>query len=389
MRGRDVTPRLRRPDVALFMGSLGGGGAERVMIDIGRSLARRGLTVDLVVIRAEGPYLEIVPPEVRLVDLKSRRVATCLVKLVLYLRRERPKALLVTLETAVLVALIAKVSFARSVRVVVRQANTYSALFAHASFRDRMILRVLKVLMPRADGVVANSNGSADDLGRSVPGVAGRVQVVPNPVVTPELREQAALPAAHPWFGDTGAPVVLSVGRLASEKDHATLLRAFAGVVRSQRARLVILGEGPERGNLLRLAEQLGIAEQVDLPGFVVNPFAYMSRSRLLAHSSRYEGSPNVLVQAMACGTPVVSTDCDHGPREILEGGKWGRLVPVGDAEAMAGAILETLRDPIEPGSWCRGRARTRRRRRSSGTWRSSACADGLLEVAGLLGLRA
>jgi glycosyltransferase involved in cell wall biosynthesis len=111
----------------------------------------------------------------------------------------------------------------------------------------------------------------------------------------------------------------------------------------------VILGKGPERGKLLRLTEELGIAENVDLPGFRVNPFAYMSRARLMVHSSRYEGFPNVLVQAMACGTPVVSTDCEHGPREILEDGKWGRLVPVGDSEAMAEAIMETLRDPISP----------------------------------------
>ena len=117
----------------------------------------------------------------------------------------------------------------------------------------------------------------------------------------------------------------------------------------SQTVRLLILGEGPERRNLLRLAEELGIAEHVDLPGFRVNPFAYMAKSRLMAHSSRYEGFPNVLVQAMACGTPVVSTDCRHGPGEILEGGKWGRLVPVGDPDAMAEAIIETLKDPIEP----------------------------------------
>ena len=345
----DAGPERARPDVALFLGTLGGGGAERVMLDIGRSLVRRGVTVDLVVIRAEGPYLEIVPREVRLVELGSRRAATSLVKLMRYVKRERPRALLATMETPILVALIAGLTFARSVRVVVRQANTFSALYNNRGLKNRLIKRILKFLMPWADAVVANSRGSAEDLGRSVPKVAARVQVVPNPVVTPELVEQAALPVEHPWFRDTGVPVILSVGRLAPAKDHATLLRAFARVVSSQPARLVILGEGSERGNLLRLAEELGISEHVDLPGFQVNPFAYMARSRLLAHSSQYEGSPNVLVQAMACGTPVVSTDCDHGPREILEGGKWGRLVPVGDAEAMAEAILETLRDPIEP----------------------------------------
>ena len=345
-----VTPRPARPQVALFLGSLGGGGAERVMLDIGRLLARQGVAVDLVVIRGEGPYIEIVPPEVRLVDLESRRAATCLIKLLRYLRRDRPMVLFATMETAVLVALVAKTTFARSVRVVVRQANTFSVTFAHASFKDRVIMRMLKLLMSSANAVVANSHGAAEDLKRSVPKVAARVQVVPNPVVTPELAEQAGMPVDHAWFGDTGVPVVLSVGRLVPLKDHATLLRAFARVVRSQPARLLVLGEGSERGNLLQLAEQLGVAEHVDLPGFRVNPFAYMSKARLMVHSSKYEGFPNVLVQAMACGTPVVSTDCDHGPREILESGKWGCLVPVGDSEAMAEAIMETLRDPMEPG---------------------------------------
>lgn len=346
---RDTVPRGERHHVALFLGTLGGGGAERVMLDVGRLLARRGAAVDLVVVRAEGPYLKIVPPDVRMVDLKSRRSATCLFKLVRYLRRERPKTLIATLDISQLVALIAKMTFARSVRVVVRQANTFSIIYAHASFKDRLIMRTLKLLMPLADAIMANSSGSAEDLRRSVPKVAARVQVVPNPVVTPELREQASLPVEHPWFGDPGVPVALSVGRLVPAKDHTMLLRAFARVLDSQPARLVILGEGPERGNLELLSEELGIAEQVDLPGFQVNPFAYMSRSRLLAHSSRYEGFPNVLVQAMACGTPVVSTDCEHGPREILEDGKWGRLVPVGDPEAMAEGIIGTLKDPIAP----------------------------------------
>ena len=350
MGGSDAESKRARPDVALFVGTLGGGGAERVMVDIGRGLARRGVTVDLVVIRAEGPYLEIVPPEVRLVDLKSRRTATCLPKFVRYLRRESPKALLATLETPMVLALAARASSARGVRVVLRQASTFSVIFAHASLKDRLIMRMLKLLMPSADAVVTNSLGAAEDLGRSVPRIAERVEVVPNPVVTPELAEQASQPVGHPWFSDDGVPVILSVGRLVPLKDHAMLLRAFARVVNSHPARLVILGEGSERGKLLRLAQELGVAEGFDVPGFQVNPFAYMSKARLLVHSSRYEGFPNVLVQAMACGTPVVSTDCEHGPREILEDGKWGRLVPVGDSDAMVEAIIGTLRDPMEPG---------------------------------------
>ncbi len=336
--------------IALFMPSLGGGGAERAMLDVATGLAHRGMSVDLVLVRAEGQYLELAPECVRIVDLRCHRIAASLVNLLRYVKRERPGVLLATIEAAELVALLAKVSFARSVRVVVRQATTFSAYYGHAGSKDRLVMRALKLLMPFADAVIANSRGSADDLERSIPGVSGRVRVVPNPVVMPDHAEKAAEPVDHPWFGDGEPPVILAVGSLAPLKDHATLLRAFALVSRSQPARLVVLGEGPERGRLSRLAEELGIAERVDMPGFRVNPFAYMSRARLLAHSSLFEGFPNVLVQAMACGTPVVSTDCEHGPREILEGGKWGCLVPVGDAEAMADAILDALRAPVEPG---------------------------------------
>ena len=141
--------------------------------------------------------------------------------------------------------------------------------------------------------------------------------------------------------------MVLAAGRLTSVKDHATLLRAFARVLCSRPARLLILGVGPERENLLKLADHLGLSQCVDLPGFDPNPFAYMSRSRVFVLPSRYEGFGNVLPEAMACGTPVVSTDCRSGPREILEDGKWGRLVPVGDWRAMAEAILDTLDNPI------------------------------------------
>ena len=175
-----------------------------------------------------------------------------------------------------------------------------------------------------------------------------RVRVVPNPVPHDDVAAMAVAPLDHPWFDEPGVPVILSAGRLVDQKDFSTLIRAFAQVVKSRPARLVILGEGRERGALAALARELGVAEGVDLPGFVANPFAWMARARVFAVSSIYEGLSMVLVEAMACGTPVVSTDCPHGPREVLEDGRWGRLVPVGAAGALAAAILETLRDPVD-----------------------------------------
>ena len=225
--------------------------------------------------------------------------------------------------------------------------NTFSELFEDGSFKQRQILRLLKLLLPTADVIAAISQGVADDLRRLVPVASHKVRTIYSPVVWPDHTEKAAASVDHPWYCDLATPVILSVGRLAPEKDQATLFRAFAQVLESRTARLVVLGEGPERRNLTDLTEQLGMSRYVDMPGFRGNPFAYMSKSNVFVLSSRYEGFPNVLPEAMASGTPVVSTDCRSGPREILEDGKWGRLVPVGDWRSMAEAIIETLDNPI------------------------------------------
>ena len=337
---------MTREHVAIYVPSLSGGGAERVMLDLATGLLDRGIRVDLVLVRAEGDYLSQVPIGLRLVDLNSHRAAASLMKLVAYVRRERPTALLATLAEANVMALVAKLLLRGRLRVVTRIANTYSEELTAGSFKHRHALRLLKLLLPTADGIVTVSQGVSDDLRGLIPAVSHKVTTIYNPVARPELVDQAAAPVSHPWFKSESVPVILSAGRLTTVKDHATLLRAFAEVCRTRPARLVILGVGPERENLLVLAEGLNVSQHVDLPGFEVNPFAYMSRSKAFVLSSRYEGFPNVLVQAMACGTPVVSTDCRSGPREILEDGKWGHLVPVGDWQGMADAIIETLDNP-------------------------------------------
>jgi glycosyltransferase involved in cell wall biosynthesis len=343
-----------RERVALLVPNLGGGGAERVMVDLGNDLARRGLRVDLLVALRGGVlaapdgggYVEGVAPEVRVVPLDARRTLLSIPPLVRYLRRERPAALLATLTHANVVAVWARRLAGVSTRVVIREANTLSRhTRAAVRLRDRALPWLTRRFYPWADAIVAVSEGVADDLATLVP--RDRVCVLDNPVVGPGLAALAAEPVDHPWLStDQSRPVVLGVGRLTAQKDFQTLLRAFALVRARRDVRLLILGEGEQRPALERLAGELGIAAAVDLPGFESNPFAYMARAAVFALSSAWEGSPNVLIQAMAAGAPVVATDCASGPREILGGGRHGRLVPVGDAEALASAIDRTLAEP-------------------------------------------
>ena len=300
-----------------------------------------------ILVKAEGEYMGQVPDMVELVDLNSRRTLTSLLKFLVYLRRKRPDVVLSALTPTNSVALIVKVLFGKNLRVVVRQDNTFTEEFGSGSLKERAVLSVLKWLLPAADAIVSVSVGVTDDLRSVAPAASQKVATIYNPVVWPDHAEMVEAPVEHPWFYDASVPVILSVGRLAPVKDQATLLKAFAQVVASRPARLVILGEGPERQNLAALSERLGITRNIDMLGFHVNPFAYMSKSRVFVLSSLYEGLPTVLIEAMASGTPVVSTDCRSGPREILENGKWGHLVPVGDWHAMAEAILDTLDNPI------------------------------------------
>ena len=176
-----------------------------------------------------------------------------------------------------------------------------------------------------------------------------RVHTIYNPVVTGDLDRKAREPVEHPWIGGDGPPVILAAGRLSAQKDFSTLLVAFARLLTRRPARLVVLGKGKRKPRLVSLARRLGVAEHVDFPGFADNPYAFMARASLFVLSSWYEGLPTVLIEAMACGCPVVSTDCLYGPREILEDGKHGPLVPVGDAEALAAAMARTLDAPPRP----------------------------------------
>lgn len=336
---RDVAARQRK--IALFIQTLRAGGGVVCLLTVARDLVARGFCVDLLVLHTSRSDRHLVPEGVRLTNFQRRDSIAALPQLLRYLKREPPDVLLVNNPYPGVAALIAKGLFLRSLSLVYRHANTFSR---EAPTPDS---RLLRYFLPFADAIITISRGATEDFKRSFPNVSHLVRYVPNAAVTPDIAEQATSPVDHPWFNDPTQSVVLSVARLAPQKDLATLLRAFAEVVRSRPARLVILGEGTERTKLTLLARELGISPFVQFPGDIRPAFPYMAKARLFVLSSAWEGLSMVLLEAMACGTPVVSTDCPYGPSEILEGGKWGRLVPPGDWRSLASAILETLDAPV------------------------------------------
>jgi glycosyltransferase involved in cell wall biosynthesis len=357
--GPSAVPALKREHarIAIFAPSMAGGGAERGALKLAEGLVRRGFDVDLVLATAEGPRLGEIPAAVRVVDLGARRVVGSLPALVRYLRREKPEGLASVLDHANVVALWARKLGRYSGRVVVIEQNTLSEAARNGkSRRDRMMPRLVRRFYHWADYVVGVSEGVTEDLAQFVSLPAGKLRVISNPIVAPEIGELARAPVDHAWF-DGGGPVFVAAGRLRPQKDFPTLLRAFSHVRAKRPARLLILGEGPERERLEALARELELSGDVSLPGATSNPYAYMARSTAFILSSRWEGLPTVLIEAMSCGAPVVATDCPSGPREILAGGRYGALVPVGDVQALAAAMDDALdgklaRPPVE--SWRR-----------------------------------
>lgn len=332
--------------VTIFLPSLAGGGAERSMLSVANGLAARGVNVTLALAKAVGPYLQDVRPEVRVLDLKSTTVPRALPGLVRHLRRTRPVAVLSAMSQANVAAALAHRWSGRPGRLVLSERVHPSSLFSEfPGLRTRLLRALMRLTYPWADAIVTVSQGVADDLTRVLPVAQQRVTTIYNPVVDEQLRKRAQATPTHPWLLSKEAPVILAVGRLIAQKDFATLIDAFALLRRRRALRLLILGEGELRSSLQAYAERLGIGADIALPGFDPNPFAAMRTAAVFVLSSRFEGLPGVLIQAMACGARSVSTDCPSGPREILEDGRWGRLVPVGDAAAMAAAIAAALDD--------------------------------------------
>lgn len=350
------------------------------MLHLAHNFTRLGRKVDLLLFRPEGPYMNSVPKSVRVFELEAGTnlggrllaaradpagIGVQLKPLLLpfktdssirhinalkrYLESQQPDIVLSALTYTNLVALWAKKLSRIKVPVVVSERIALSvhrqneARKHHWCWRWHFILPMVRRTYEFADGIVAVSDSVAVDLADKAHVDRNAITTIYNPVVDNTISELAAQSLTHPWFGPGQPPVILGVGRLTPQKDYQTLLRAFARLRGERNIRLLILGEGRQRTELTRLAQELGVAADVEMPGFVDNPYQYMARASIFALTSLYEGLPGALIQALACGCPVVSTDCPGGSAEILENGKYGRLVPVQHDDELADAIRSTL----------------------------------------------
>lgn len=342
--------------IALYVPSLNGGGAERIMVQLANLFSAQGHSVDLVLAKAEGPYRSLVSSAVRVVDLKCSRVAWSIFPLARYLRRECPDSMLSALGYANLAAICAKLVSRRNVRLVVAEHSTLSASNKTVKkLRVRMMPWIMRIAYPFADKVVTVSDGVAKDLIYTLGLESGTVETIYNPLDVDEIARLSRLPVEN-LKQESGKALILAVGRLNAAKDFQTLIRAFSLLQTKVSSQLVILGEGELRGELELLVQELGLVGHVQLLGFVDNPFAWMRRANVFVLSSAWEGLPGTLLEAMACGTRVVSTDCPSGPSEILEAGRWGRLVPVGRPDELAEAIAAALHDNSPPDVSARAR---------------------------------
>jgi glycosyltransferase involved in cell wall biosynthesis len=340
------------PTLALFASFSGAGGVERMLINLIRGLVELGQPLELVLVRAESPHLARVPAEVRQVRLGVRHTLLAAPALARYLRARRPAVLLAAKDRAGRAAVIARAIAGTGTPIALRLGTNLSTAMAHRGPLQRWLRYApIRLLYPHIDRIIAVSAGVAEDTTRISRVPPERIAVVRNPVITPELATEAALPCDHPWLGEGQPPVILGAGRLQRQKAFPDLIRAFAKLRRRSQGhahcRLMILGDGSARPALASLIGELGLEGSVTLPGFQANPYPFLARAALFVLSSAWEGSPNVLTEAMALGTPVVSTDCPSGPSEILDGGRYGPLVPVGDTDALAAAMAATLDDPL------------------------------------------
>lgn len=347
------------PHIAIYIPDMSGGGVERQKITLIPALQELGYRITLILHNKKGDLLHALPHDVSLHVLHCRGALTAIPGLIHFMNKERPSILLSSLGHNNIAALIAHRLSIKKTKVIICQHNSLRHETSWtikreegASFltcvRYALLPLLTRLLAPYAAGIVAVSCGVADDMARLCRIPRERISVIYNPVIAPDFHKKMDAPSPeHPFLSDQSVPFLIAIGRLVPQKNYPLLLHTVAIALQTTNFRLLILGSGPEKDRLVHYAHTLGIEKNVMFMGFLENPLPLLRHADLFVLSSRYEGFGNVIVEALAAGTPVISTDCPYGPSEILQNGRWGTLVPFDSPHPMAQAILYHLTNPV------------------------------------------
>jgi len=327
---------------------LGGGGAERVMVNLLRNLDRNIFEIIFIVGKKEGPYLHLLPSDIEVIALNRNRTLSMLPDLVKLIRKIKPDIVFSTLTRMNVITIIAKILSGLRTKVIIREVNTFSIVQRNAKgAREKFLPLLVRLLYNRADIMVFPSKGALEDFHNYFKKMDSRkMQVIYNPLEIDKILELKSEKIDEPFWENNEKRKIISVGRLERQKGHKFLFDAISIVNQELGSvELIILGKGKEEEALREYAEKIGILNNVKFMGFKANPYKYIAHSDVFVLSSLWEGFANVITEAMACGTPVVATDCPSGPREIINNGVNGVLVPVANPKAMASSIISILQN--------------------------------------------
>lgn len=337
-----------RSKFSFYLFDLNGGGAERVIVTLLNEMHKQNLVVELIVSKKEGPYLLELNPRISITEIGSRSLIYNIYSLYKHVKEKGSSHLVTTMRGPSIVTLIVKIILGTKIKAVIREANTPSQEHAKSGIKHKLLNTLTRFLYGFSDSIICVSEGVESDFKSFYKKIdTAKISTIYNPVINDAFFEKADsdITTALPW--PSTSFYFIAVGRFVDQKDYPTLLQAFHIISKTHDVNLLILGNGPLRLQLITEAKNLGLESRVFCPGFVDNPFPYMKRANCYVLSSRWEGLPNALVQAVSLGLQTISTDCPSGPREILEGGELGILTPIQDVGALAEAMRQVLASPI------------------------------------------